>query len=495
MVSRVLLRVALLSLTVALYAQEAAAEDQLKCPALPTLEDDDISSLPIHSYPGKQNFVKVKKAALLKHVTADEAAIKDYCAVTSYGLAADMGCEEARSKSQGSGASKLYYVSDALKLYYCKPAPKSDASSQPPSKSDASSQPAPKSDASSQPAPKSDASNQPHLEPVKPADDLNKKEISEIYVSYQPAADFTGLEVFGLRFEGTDKKKLGTVPAVGSSEGYDDARYKLNLYTGANVLFTGEDFSKTFGEAVIRVESRYYDQRRDSIRQIERRHGRWYWVGRGYADAGLSSTTACGNSTQTVSTSARVGTLADTSGACDSKAGLQGTRSFVGRLGLGIGAVVPVTADVRDTNAFTFLFLARVGETSVPKLDAQHPGFLAFGDFFGLHIENETGHFAGAFVSTGFGQSDQFVAQRSARWKTEALIPFTEPAKSARLALRFQIDTVMPFAAKLNKDVGSTDDERATSHRLIRAGDIRISFLLNVDIRKFFDVLGGPAKQ
>src|SRR6202162_4994794 len=135
MVSRVLIRVALLSLRVALYAQQAAAEDQLKCPALPTLEDDDISSLPIHSYPGKQNFVKVKKAALLKHVTADEGAIKYYGAVTSYGLSSDIISEEARSKSQGSGASKLYYVSDALKLYYCKPAPKSDASSQPPSTS------------------------------------------------------------------------------------------------------------------------------------------------------------------------------------------------------------------------------------------------------------------------------------------------------------------------------------------------------------------------
>jgi hypothetical protein len=494
MVSRALLRVALLSLTVALYAREAAAEAQLKCPALPTLEDDDISSLPVHSYPGKQNFVKVKKAALLNNVPKD-ATIKDYCVVTSYGLAADMACKEAKDTSQKTGASKPYYVSDALKLYYCKPAAKSDASSQAPSKSDASSQPASKSDASSQSASKNNASSQAHLEPVKAPDDLKNDSISEIYVSYQPLADFTGLEVFGLRFEGADGKRLKTVPAVGSSEGYDDARYKLNLYTGANVLFTGEDFSKTFGEAVVRVESRYYDQRRDSFKPVERSHGRWYWVGRGYADAGLSSTTACGNSTQTVSNSVRVGTLADPSGACDSKAGLQGTRSFVGRLGLGIGAVVPVTADVRDTNAFTFLLLARVGETSVPKLDAQHPGFLAFGDFFGLHVENEAGHFAGAFVTTGVGQSDQFVAQRSARWKTEALIPFTEPDKSARLALRFQIDTVMPFGAKLNRDVGSTDDERLTSHRLIRAGDIKISFLLNVDIRKFFDVLNGPAKQ
>ena len=416
-------------------ALAAAKKEGASCPSLPTLGDGTASadqSVTVHGLPGQESFAKISKAFLRGEIKPEDlGAASSFCALTGAGGVEGLSCKEARDKKA---------TFDRFKFYSCDPTSKTLKA----------------------------------LTDQEVAKELGSggTTAEAVYMSFTPAGDKSSeTTVAALRLEqGGSGGAFHSIPVVAVADSYEDSRYMLNLYTGVNLLSTAGDFSKAFGIALLSVETRFMDLRRGVAQPVE---GHWYFILRGYAEGGLSSTATCTQATEG-STQQQAGCPADMT--------LTGTKTFVGRMGAGLGFVVPVGSDEHDTNAFSILVVGRAGGSSIPAQSEGEEGFIAFGDFLGLHIENESGHFAHAYFETGFGQSDQFQSQRTGRWKTDALIPFTDPNHSARLAVRFQADTVSPLA-HLNK---------SSDGNIFHPGDIKISLLLNVDIRKFFDFLGGP---
>jgi hypothetical protein len=286
-------------------------------------------------------------------------------------------------------------------------------------------------------------------------------------------------------------------------------RHKLSLYLGGSYLYSRDDFGKAFPELRLLVESRPVDRFLSCRRapQLDRssrlrekrcpsgRRGRrcredrgcdrsLFWPNvRVYGDIGLTSA----NAQET---------------GMDQASAFKGTRAFDGSVGLGLfGFTFEVPSDPHDTRVFSLLPIARVGITSLPGAEIGEAESqietLPFNDFFGLRLENEDGHFAGAYVELGFGQSNQFPFQRTDRMKTEAFVPFLEPG-TIRLAARLQVDRPSPFGGKNSpehvRDANGQPVEESEARRLIDQGNVRITLMFNIDVRRLFDFIGatGP---
>jgi len=279
-----------------------------------------------------------------------------------------------------------------------------------------------------------------------------------------------------------------------------DPRFKLWLYTGYAFMYSRKDFSDSFAELRLHSESRWAD----GLQRIKARKPAEYaqmmkdgsrdpkvvgWAElltfRSYGEVGLSSTTAT-TPTDTPETPSKA------------------RRSFDLGYGLGFGKtwVVAVENPEINTNAFSTLLVAHVSHISIPGQDeVKTNGVITteavkskirFGSSFGIRVENETGHFKGAYGELGWGESSQFELQKTGRAKFDGYLPFNDPGL-LRVAARLQTDIPSVFA-KLNPDRGSTPAERSASHEAIRAGDVKITILFNIDIRDLMHRLGTPAE-
>lgn len=326
-----------------------------------------------------------------------------------------------------------------------------------------------------------------------PAAELDPSKLAYFRLRYDPddsSRKSSGdILVLRLEWKANNTEVVRHYIVAASVPGEDEnRRYFLNLYGGAAYLYSAQNFGQSFPEVQVAVETRFVEDFLAKRPAFTFGKHMAYWSVRGYAEAGLTST-----SVATGATDAGSSTLS----------AVTGSKAFVGSVALGAGFNIPVapfTCHPALTCRFSFQALARLSVTSIPIENTALTGTLPTGTLFGVRIQNENGHFRGAYLETGFGQSDSFVYQRSARWKTDTFIPFTDSGV-ARLALRVIVDRPSFIFANLNDDfeVTKVDAQGKTivvtskeeSHRLIRGGEIKISLLVNVDIRDLFHLLGG----
>jgi len=279
-----------------------------------------------------------------------------------------------------------------------------------------------------------------------------------------------------------------------------DPRFKLWLYTGYAFLYSKKDFADSFAEIRLHSESRWAD----GLQRIKARNQAGYaqlmrdgsrdpsigWTDlltfRSYGEVGLSSTSAT--------------TVADANAQASPKA----RRAFDIGYGLGFGKTWVVAVENPDinTNAFSTLLVARASHVSIPGQDEVKDGntvvtpatksVIRFRSAFGVRVENETGHFKGSYGEVAWGESSDFELQKSSRAKFDGYLPFNDPGL-LRVAARLQVDIPSVFA-KLNPDRGTTPAEKSASHEAIRAGDVKITILFNIDVRDLFHRLGAPAE-
>jgi hypothetical protein len=346
--------------------------------------------------------------------------------------------------------------------------------------------------------------SEPHLIDPKP---------STIAVIYKPDGLSSRRDEAVLRIEWNDPTDGDVYFITGQAEAYQDARYRISLWGGVAYLYSKDNFSKTFPEVRLLVETRVFDrdQREEYCRQVptpedctpnkdskkggreKPKYQRYKFTRpwgvdnvRLYGDLGLTGTTALTNAE-----------LSSTS--------FDGARAFDGSFGIGLGRSFHVASKdhEHDTWKFSVMFpLVRIGIASLPEAEVPtNKNFPAvepmpYSDSFGARIENENGHFAGAYTEIGIGQSNRFVYQKTSRLKVDAFLPFSEPG-TVRLGARLQIDRRLPGASLNDGCYGSVatpcpvDDK--VDDKLLRAGEIKITLLFNIDIRTLFDLLGAPS--
>jgi hypothetical protein len=148
-----------------------------------------------------------------------------------------------------------------------------------------------------------------------------------------------------------------------------------------------------------------------------------------------------------------------------------------------------------DLSRLLLLFVARIGLTSIPDVPADlkaRMGPLPFNDSFGFRVENAGGRYRGAYFELGFGQSNEYVYQKTNRLKADALLPFNQP-NTVRMAARLQIDRPSPIGS-LNNLAHIPNGSTTTANERRGAGDIRIGLLLSIDIGQVFDLMGAASK-
>lgn len=278
-----------------------------------------------------------------------------------------------------------------------------------------------------------------------------------------------------------------------------DPRFKIWLYAGNAFLFSRKDFSDSFAEVRLHSEARWADalvsfKKREPAKYEElistgriasdtrRWWARGYTTFRGYGETGFTATTAATSTTSST----------------DALAGRRAADLYSG-IGFGKTWIVTVDGSPQNTSAFSVLLTARSGWISIPGQDAtattpETPNALRFKSAFGFRVENENGHFRGAYFELGWGQSNQFEFQKNKRVKFDGFLPFNQPG-FIRYAARLQMDVPRP-SANLNPDfeIISTDPTKAItkeqSHELIRRGDIKVTLLANIDLQELTRRIG-----
>jgi len=320
-----------------------------------------------------------------------------------------------------------------------------------------------------------------------------------IIIRFEPndAGKFQSTLQLSWKEEASDKSKTYPVTGDGGAPDYaKDSRYKLWAYTGFTFLRSQNDFNDSFAELLVRIETRWIDERiamkqrekdlydrvmKEGMRCNDERTpaaiaaatwskregcaGATFNIVRIYGEAGLTGTTA----TSTVQSA--IG-------------GAQ--ESFAGGFGVGIGKTRLVSV-VRpeDTSAFSLLFLPRLGLTSIPA-ETGHPetAFTAYDYSVNVRIENEpsldeknkAGNFEGAYFEFGFGESERFLNKKFPRLRADGYLPIPGGSDLFRFAMRLQIDAPRPFttkkvSSKTNPTPGDT-----------LANEIRISALFNLNL-------------
>lgn len=327
----------------------------------------------------------------------------------------------------------------------------------------------------------------------------------DLFVTYRPPEGDPRTDAAFLRFESKDSQSkvsvLETAAVEGKSTPTFDPLYRIGTYLGSTSSFSQDDFGKAFPELRVLVESRIVDgyEKCLSERSAEQcavrgdRRFRFpdYWNLRLYGDAGLTSTV-----------------VSQEGEAPNFKA----RRGFDGSAGIGYGGSYnrATRQGAKYTNRFSYALLFRLGAITVPAKD-NAPGDHHFHNFTGLHIENENGYYEGAYFETGVGRSDQFTFHQYKRWKTAAFVPFMRPG-TVRLALRLQTDFPAPWASfKAIESLKNQDGtpiydpnepdptKRAAARqqalRLRKSGDIKITFLVTIDIKKAFGFAGAGGTE
>jgi hypothetical protein len=309
--------------------------------------------------------------------------------------------------------------------------------------------------------------------PIDPgATDIDLTKAKTIYVRFAPTGSSSKVEEAVLRIE-TAVPDHKNFHIAGTATAALDPRYRIDLYTGLALLSSnggsGKNLSETFPEARMMVESRPLEgyercreQSNDSGVCNSRGQHQAFPAGRIYGDVGLTSTTAqtSGNSSSS-----------------DSSSSLKGAKTFDGTIGAGIGSRFNLW-HVAGGDQLTQLSVLAVFHYGLRTLSNDTPtsdGSTPKHTMFGFRLENENGHFAGAYVEAGLGQTDEFTSRKCGRLKVDALVPFTN-ASTARLVARLQVDST----ALVRRSVPSDK----------RPGQIKIEFLLAIDVKKLFTMFG-----
>lgn len=309
----------------------------------------------------------------------------------------------------------------------------------------------------------------------------------------------------------------------------EDSRYKLWLYTGYSFLRSSNDFSDSYPELRLKVETRLADERLAMRVHDPARYARIVAANKYCpAETGPATVTVDDKTKITGSDLLIVKTengetrttpvppagtctgrptfkilrlygetgLTNVSPAAttaDTVATVRTNQAFDGSFAIGYGRTLLVSPALpSDTNAFSFQVLYRLGITSLPKrtvTDGDNqpttfPGEVRYGHYLGARVENEGGHFEGAYTEIGIGQSDQFTIKKLPRMRIDALLPVNDPGNLIRIAGRVQFDTARPFA-KVKKNGLENSNQ----------GEIRISLLFNFDLKELAHRLGVPESK
>ncbi|HEV7241990.1 MAG TPA: hypothetical protein VGQ36_22355 [Thermoanaerobaculia bacterium] len=308
----------------------------------------------------------------------------------------------------------------------------------------------------------------------------------ELIVRYAPATDEPAADAAVLRLEFS---KTGSPDVVrqffvkGNATAGFDPLYRLMTFLGTTSTFSQDDFGKNHPELRLLVESRLVDGyekclSKNTVEECGKRGARRfsfpdYYNLRIYGDAGLTSTTA---------------TPTGGSPTFESK------RAFDGSAGVGIGGSYnrATRPGNRYTNRFSYSIVAKAGQITIPTEVAGQSGDHFHNNVVGMRFENENGYFEGAYFETGVGRSDQFNYHRHNRWKSDGYLPFFRPG-TVRLATRVQVDIPAPWSDlgdENNVVVDGVIVDAKEGRRLLRAGDVKISFLLSIDIKRVFGFAG-----
>ncbi len=328
-------------------------------------------------------------------------------------------------------------------------------------------------------------------------DTLTNSQSECLLIAYKPKGSSGQTDQAYLRVElpeDTNNEKADTTDTYvirGVVTSGEDERYRLSLYAGAEYLYSHQNFGQAFPQLSLILETNYIDvrQRKEYCKQVPRPSQcssdkrwpkRWFFTFRGYGDVGLMGTSAlAADSTGTL------GSVKVTS--------LSGAKVFQGHFGLGTGFTFDLAAKNadHDLSRILVLILTRIGVTSLSDVPADLKArleALPFNDFFGVRIENAAGLYRGAYLELGFGQSNEFVHQKTKRLKVDAFVPFAGK-DNLRLATRLQIDRPSPFGS-LNDLAYIPGDATTTANERRGAGDVKIALLITVDIGKVFGILG-----
>lgn len=311
---------------------------------------------------------------------------------------------------------------------------------------------------------------------------------NEYIITYTPITEEPHRDTAFLRFEFAKTENdvvMKQFVVNGETTPSFDPLYRLMTYLGTTASFSENDFGKNHPELRLLVESRLVDgyEKCLSEKTVDECGKRGqkrlpfpdYKNIRLYGDVGLTSTTVM------------------TSG---SEPTFESKRAFDGAAGIGVGGSYnrATRPGNKYTNRFSYSLVARAGQITVPGEDANVSGDHFHNHNVALRFENENGYFEGAYFETGMGRSDQFRQHPHKRWKSDGYLPFFRPG-TVRMAVRVNVDIPAPWddlgdVTKVRDEAGNviTDPKRARS--LLRAGDVKISFLLSIDIKKVFGFAG-----
>jgi hypothetical protein len=312
----------------------------------------------------------------------------------------------------------------------------------------------------------------------------------DLIVRYTPATDEPRRDSGFLRFEFSKDDEQPVVKQFfvnGETTASFDPLYRIMTFLGTTSTFSQDDFGKNHPELRLLVESRLVDGYEKCLadKTVETCGKRGahhfsipdYYNLRVYGDAGLTSTTATPSGGDPT---------------------FESKRAFDGTAGIGIGGSYnrATRPGNRYTNRFSYSIVAKAGQITIPTDEADNSGDHFHNNVVAVRFENENGYFEGAYFETGIGRSDQFSYHRHNRWKSDAYLPFFRPG-TARLATRVQVDIPAPWS-----DLGDensvvengeiVDPERG--RKLLRAGDVKISFLVSIDIKRVFGFVGALAE-
>jgi hypothetical protein len=353
------------------------------------------------------------------------------------------------------------------------------------------------------------ATTKPLTQYFAPGSDFAELKTAEaIVIRFVPNDSGSFARYLRLTWKESGQEKTQTYKVTGNAGIPDyakDARYKIWAYTGFTFLRSQNDFSDSFAELLLRVETRWTDARiamkhnqPDLYEKIINRGTRCnddptpdgpitlgsgvprkcgsasFGIVRLYGEAGLTGTTAS-------STGATVGTIG----------GAQ--ESFAGGFGVGFGYTRLVTfLRDEDTSAFSLLFVPRLGIKSVPAQTGKpETAFTAYDYSANIRIENEprlyskldpddkikAGNFEGAYFEFGFGESEQFSRKKFPRLRVDGYLPIPSNSDLFRFAMRLQVDAPRPFATAKTDSTVTPPKPRDNL-----GNEIRISALFNINL-------------